>query len=903
MAAFVSGYLAPGVYDRTLVDPNVASLLGGLRIPVIVGTGQEEKLLLAEAVIRGSSVSVDNKAPEEDVSAQADGTNVVFQVTNYPIVTGTGSGIVSTRPSDVTAKVNNQPVPVVRVNGTTGQVTLQLPPRASDIVTITYYFKLTDTKVTNEDVSAQADGTNLKFYTHEKPIVDGRGSGIPTTTITDVVAKVNGLVVAISEVDGVNGYFVLTAAPAGGAVVTATYYFNQYADTYDLLPVPGLTRVVGVGDSPDLDNYIEGTDFIILDGNKIQWGAGVVTTVSTHTNGSVYFDATQIQTLLVDDKLYKQDVSSQFTGTENSCVVTYAPIVDGNGRDIVTFDPTKVKAYVNNVEVTVTRVDGDTGTIYLGVTPLAGNTVEVTYYRSQLEDDTYTLTVDVAGATGVGKYSITSASRGALANASVTTIVGPVTPVWDTPLKASKNLSITETVDITFTSATAFTVSSSAPYGSGSGATSTGKTGRTYIDSVTGLQFTIAPNGSYNNTQVITVDVSKSQPSTFTTSVTPIYSIPGVQLTVTNTANTGVGDTTLVQTFDKSGAEPAVGSTYYTTYYYQKTDYNPKVFTRFKDVSAEYGELDIGNQITLSAFLMMTNGAVAVMCKQLLKEAGKNTASDQSFILALKELEKPVQGIKPRVIHPVTTSRTVIGALRTHLAQMSSERMRSERVAFIGFPVGTELAEAREYATALKYSRLVAVYPDGAVIDIVDEHGASNEYIVDGSYIAAAVVGLYVSPAFDVAEPLTRKQLTGFVRLTRSLDEIEMDDVASSGVTVITNDVGVIKIRHSLTTDMSNAFTQAPNIQAIMDEVQMQTRFALDQYIGKKFLPTSSNNVAGTLASTLSALKDAEIIVAFTGVTATPSEIDPNYMICEAFYKPVFELSYIRVTFNVRVKL
>jgi hypothetical protein len=102
---------------------------------------------------------------------------------------------------------------------------------------------------------------------------------------------------------------------------------------------------------------------------------------------------------------------------------------------------------------------------------------------------------------------------------------------------------------------------------------------------------------------------------------------------------------------------------------------------------------------------------------------------------------------------------------------------------------------------------------------------------------------------------------------------------------------------------MSNPFNKAPNIVTIMDEVQIQARLSLDQYIGKKFLPNTPGNVSATLASTLSALKEAEIISDYANVTAEPSDTDPNYLVCEAFYKPVFELSYIRITFNIRAKL
>jgi len=914
MAAFVQGYLSPGVYDRTLLDPNVSSLLGGLRIPIVIGTGQEQKVLLNQDMVRGSSASVDNKSSNEDVSSQADGINTVFQVRYYPIVTGEGSGTVTNRVSDVIVKVNNNPVPITRIDGLNGLITVQLAPKEFDAVTITYYFKLSDTKIDNENISSQATGTNKVFYTYHKPIVDGRGSGTPTTSITDVVVKVNGLISTVSEINGTQGMLVLAVAPAAIDVVTVSYWFNQYSDTFDLLPQDQLTTVISAGDSPDLNNYVEGIDFIILDGNKIQWGAGTKLTVSTHTSGTTYFDSVQISSLLIDDRIIKENVSSQFTGIQNSLIVKYLPIVDGNGRDIVTNDPSKVKVFVNNVEVIVTRVEGLIGKVYLKNVPTIGSKVEVSYWRNELIDESYSIEVVTSGVAGVGTYKVSTSVQGSLYNALMVGYTTTPTPTfmdeYGAHLKTNKNKAINEVVTLTFATASTFTVTSSEAAGSGTGLTNTGSTGVTYIDSVTGLQFTITPDSNYVAGESITIAVSNSVvPGTvnngpFETGVSKtVYSIPGIRLIVTDTADTAIGDKTSFSTYDKVGKEPAIGSTYYLSYYYQKTDFSIKTFTRFKDITNEYGALDIGNAITLSAFLMMINGAVAVMCKQVLKEPGETTAADVNYILALKEIEKSVNGIKPRVIHVCTTSISIVSALKTHLATMSSERRRSERTAFVGFAVGTEPQDAAQLARSIGYGRIVAVYPDGAVIALTDERGVESEYILDGTYLAAAMAGLNVSTAYDVAEPMTRKTLAGFKRLIRSLDEPEMDDVASAGVSVIEDLGGILRIRHALTTDIGDPFNKAPNIITIMDEVQIQARLNLDKFIGRKFLPNMPGDVAASLASTLSSLKEAEIISDYTNVTAEPSETDPNYLVAEAFYKPVFELSYIRVTFNIRVKL
>jgi len=54
------------------------------------------------------------------------------------------------------------------------------------------------------------------------------------------------------------------------------------------------------------------------------------------------------------------------------------------------------------------------------------------------------------------------------------------------------------------------------------------------------------------------------------------------------------------------------------------------------------------------------------------------------------------------------------------------------------------------------------------------------------------------------------------------------------------------------------------------------------------------------LTSYLSALQQAQIITAFTGVKAETDPNDPTIVNVEAFYSPVFPLLWIVITFNLR---
>jgi len=83
---------------------------------------------------------------------------------------------------------------------------------------------------------------------------------------------------------------------------------------------------------------------------------------------------------MADNKITKENVSSQFTGTQRNFTVTYHPIVKGDGNGTTTTDTNNVIVYVNDESVAVSSVNGTTGEIYLVQIPAVDDVVLVTYY-------------------------------------------------------------------------------------------------------------------------------------------------------------------------------------------------------------------------------------------------------------------------------------------------------------------------------------------------------------------------------------------------------------------------------------------------------------------------------------------------------------------------------------------
>jgi len=513
----------------------------------------------------------------------------------------------------------------------------------------------------------------------------------------------------------------------------------------------------------------------------------------------------------------------------------------------------------------------------------AGFTTAGIAFPSSIQGNTYITIASLT--TGLTTSSVGFVSSGSTSSAFNATTGTKITPGTDGDVGEDAN-------DI-------FTVTSNNPAGSAG----TGTPGQTYTDGKTGLRFTVLPSstGSYTIGGAFTMEVSTTF---YVNPAIPFYSVPGMELTVSNTVGVVPEDTGTVQTFAPSGVEPANGDPYYLTYKYLKQDYTTRIFRQLKTIEANFGRTSGDNRVTLAAYLAILNGALLVGIKQVLKVSGTNQASDQSYIAALNELTLPLPGnVKPDILVPLSTSTAVYAQLTQHVETQSLIQNQAERMGFIGFASGTLPAVAATVASSLNSNRIVCFYPDSAVVTLTDELGQSFESLVDGTFFAAAVAGAVVSPSVDVATPYTRRRIQGFTRIPRILDPVEANQTAVKGVTLLEDLDPIIRIRQGLTTRMDSALTRLPTVTQIADYVQQNSRVALDEFIGTKFLATRTQEVNVTMTSLFKQLVTAEIVAAFTGINSSVDPNDPTVLRFEAYYQPVFPLLYIVLTFNLRAQL
>ena len=281
--------------------------------------------------------------------------------------------------------------------------------------------------------------TNTIFKTHFTPIVDGTNGGVVTTNPALVTALVNGVAAVVTALDGQHGLVTLATGVPAGSTLTITYYTNKYQYTSDLLPgtVASITRV-GLG--PNRSDFIQGTDFELnQDGTMIEWGANADTAVGvTNPNSSAVFGPIAINTLLSDEQVWLRPVTGSVNGVNAHFTLQDVP-VDGSGLNRPTDNPALISVYVGTNPVAaqlagavpVSQLAGDSASVTLYNPPPSGSNVYASYWRSQLNDHVFTLTVQTPGIPGQGTYSITNE----LGQVVPSTVVGPAS-VFDNDFSA-----------------------------------------------------------------------------------------------------------------------------------------------------------------------------------------------------------------------------------------------------------------------------------------------------------------------------------------------------------------------------------------------------------------------------------------------------------------------------------
>lgn len=366
----------------------------------------------------------------------------------------------------------------------------------------------------------------------------------------------------------------------------------------------------------------------------------------------------------------------------------------------------------------------------------------------------------------------------------------------------------------------------------------------------------------------------------------------------TGSANSVLGFTAGLST--KSAFRPALGVKYNASYQRLKTaangDFVPLTFFDIQSVVNWSGPIAVDNNnnilwsIPAAAALAFQNGASAVMVMEIDPTVTPTLVAFQQAIDKLKTIDT-------NIIVALNPDPNLQPYIKAHVDQMSSLIEQRFRTALVGLSGNPSISQVQTYAAALKDRRVALVYPPSATILIA---GDNTPVTVDGTYIAAAIGGIRVNPAFDVAEPLLRKQPIGFNTISDTLLRTQKNVLANSGVMIVEYQSGVPRVRDGLTTDLTTADSAEYSVTEIIDFVSTTcSSFLSAAFIGTKLLNDTPHLMAASLNIILQSLVSNKVLNNFANVLVVRDPINPTQIDVSFQIAPVFPVKYILVTFTI----
>lgn len=344
--------------------------------------------------------------------------------------------------------------------------------------------------------------------------------------------------------------------------------------------------------------------------------------------------------------------------------------------------------------------------------------------------------------------------------------------------------------------------------------------------------------------------------------------------------------------------EPTTGSVYYVTYKQVKSTsyYEPVTEDQLDVVRSVFGPESyngVVNEIALGSKLCFMNGAAEVLCVQ------QNGTTIQNQEDTIDKLENESLDI---VVAPGMCSTTLQQYIFAHVNKMSSDTMKKERIYFTTHynpeaSVDDMVALANSFnndnVTVIAPPKIDVVLSDaGCMVDIT--------HTVSSAYAGCAIAGIISNPAFDEAEPLTRKQLLGIDSLSGvKYSETEMNKMAANGILVLENINGIIRVRHALTTSLGTINEKELQSKIIRNQTRKDLRATFERFVGTKYSTATNALIAGTLKAFCDEKVRDKVYFEYKDIQVVQSSLDPRTAEVSYSFKAISTVTWIEIKYSL----
>jgi len=382
-------------------------------------------------------------------------------------------------------------------------------------------------------------------------------------------------------------------------------------------------------------------------------------------------------------------------------------------------------------------------------------------------------------------------------------------------------------------------------------------------------------------------------------------------------------------TWSPSGKEPASGGTYYVTYRkpVPSDQYDFQIYTDENEIIRVHGAESLEYLVTVGAIVALRQGCPAVGVLQINLEdtgaypsGGPDNPTDADYYVAFTRALAVLEQLDTdqcRILVPMTTLDSVTYPILSdyldHVYTMSLTSQRRWRTMIRGRAATASASNstvrdafstlAQSYRSHQAARRMVVVSP-GEVSRVIRDPitGVASAVNFDGSVLAAAAAGkicAYQTPAM----PITMKDFTA-VSMGRTFSNADMNIMAGNGVCIFFYKGRVLKCRHGITCDLTNANTQEISVVEIEDYIKVQSIFVLEtRYIGSMFTDELTASIHASVIALWEQLINQQVIDDYDAGSVSVSRDPDDPRICNIFgrVKPIYPLNWIDIRFKFYV--
>ncbi len=298
-------------------------------------------------------------------------------------------------------------------------------------------------------------------------------------------------------------------------------------------------------------------------------------------------------------------------------------------------------------------------------------------------------------------------------------------------------------------------------------------------------------------------------------------------------------------------------------------------------VGSTFAVTDINeNSISMGAQVAFDTGATRVICVQY----ADDVFNDANIRRAIDDLKESVQGQDPDCLVLMkglgAAEAAPLAYLKNHCTEMSNELNNKWRVAVVGLASGNETyTDFVSIASGTKNRRVTLVN----ISTVNRDFGDGNLLSLDGSYVAAAVAGVYCA-VVDAGEPITYKSIANAFDLDSFVDPFlksEKNLMAGAGVCIIERTPGDLRIKHALTTDNSTVFTQELKLTRAADYISKFLKTNLENtLVGQRFTNDLVQTAKANLTFLLESLKNpqARVVTDYTNLSVSQNSTEKRQL-------------------------